>query len=884
MTRPLPLLDDAELEPLGTSVGDAEAGFGALATERGPLPLKAMDVRGRIDGLLAQVTVSQTFVNTHDVPLEATYIFPLPDRAGVTSFRMEVAGRVVDGVLQERAQARRNYGQAIAAGHRASIAEEDRPNVFTLRLGNLMPGEHADLHLTLAGPLPYSDGEVTFRFPLVVAPRYIPGLPLSGSSVGDGVALDTDAVPDASRITPPVLLPGYPNPVRLTMAVEIHDCGLNVRDIRSSLHATLQEQSENVRQVLLVPGERLNRDFIVRFRLGAPTVQTALSVHPDAQGDGSEGTFVLTVVPPEARQEPCRGRPRDVVFVLDRSGSMEGWKMVAARRALARMVDTLGDRDRFLVLAFDDRIEAAPGLPARELARATNQNRFRAVEFLAGLGARGGTVMAPPLMLAAQAIPRDEPERDRLIVLVTDGQVGNEDQILRNLEPLCRDLRMFALGIDTAVNAGFLQRLAGASKNGVCELVESEERLDGVLDGIHRRIQSPVLTDLELEPDGLEFVSDSLVPSRRPHLFANTPALILGRFRGCADGGITLRAITDDGQPWHQSVLPQVRENPAIASVWARGRLRDLEDQYVLGPNEALEQRIITTSLQFGVLCRFTAYVAIDRAEIANEGGQVQRIVQPVELPQGWEQPAMLAHPMRYLSLRNARGLGAMPPESAPTSDDVCSTGYAVPPGYLGAPAESGPDDSGIWQAMPPPQADRASASSKGMETRGIPLRSRSRPGGLSGLERIARLGGVFDPRALWRSLLKLMGRRSSEQAAAVPADLPGCRQLARALVTRLGEARQGANAERVAKLRGILLELVALYKGLRARRAGAATLEPLANLLDDYTAIVASQAPKAEEIEQLISRAEALLTAIADGAEVPPVVPPAARPGQFWK
>src|SRR5262249_35178744 len=148
---------------------------------------------------------------SHDQPLEATYIFPLPDRAAVTSFRLEVAGRVIEGELQERSQARQQYDAAIQAGHRAAIAEEERAGVFTMRVGNLPPGERAIVRLGLVGPLPYSDGETTFRFPLVVAPRYIPGLPLPGPSAGGGTATDTDRVPDASRISPPVLLPGFPN-------------------------------------------------------------------------------------------------------------------------------------------------------------------------------------------------------------------------------------------------------------------------------------------------------------------------------------------------------------------------------------------------------------------------------------------------------------------------------------------------------------------------------------------------------------------------------------------------------------------------------------------------------------------------------------------------
>src|SRR4029077_6298498 len=142
------------------SPSEPDAGFGAVDTCRGRLPLTAMDVTGRIDGLLSQVTVRQTFVNAAAEPLEATYVFPLPDRAAVTDFRMEVAGRVVEGVLQERGQARREYSQALHQGHRASIAEEERPGVFTLRVGNLIPGDVATIELTMAGVLPYSGGEV----------------------------------------------------------------------------------------------------------------------------------------------------------------------------------------------------------------------------------------------------------------------------------------------------------------------------------------------------------------------------------------------------------------------------------------------------------------------------------------------------------------------------------------------------------------------------------------------------------------------------------------------------------------------------------------------------------------------------------------------------
>ncbi len=304
MTRLLPLLEEAARSP-GDGVEDA--GFGSLATARGHLPLRAMDVRGRIDGLLVQVTLCQTFVNATDEPLEATYIFPLPDRAAVTGFRMEAAGRVIEGVLEERSRARREYAQAALDGHYAAIAEEERPGVFTLRVGNLMPAEEATVRLTMAGVLPYHDGEVTFRFPLVVPPRFIPGRPLPGPPVGDGVATDTDAVSDASRIAPPVLLPGFPNPVRLSLAVELHEWAVALEGVRVSLQAAWTEESDGVHRVTLRPGERLDRDFILRFRLGGESVRSSLSLHPDT-ADGPGGTFVLTLIPPAVVAGLRRGR------------------------------------------------------------------------------------------------------------------------------------------------------------------------------------------------------------------------------------------------------------------------------------------------------------------------------------------------------------------------------------------------------------------------------------------------------------------------------------------------------------------------------------------------------------------------------------------------
>jgi hypothetical protein len=233
--------------------------------------------------------------------------------------------------------------------------------------------------------------------------------------------------------------------------------------------------------------------------------------------------------------------------------------------------------------------------------------------------------------------------RERVLVLITDGQVGNEDQILHNLGPRLRGIRVFCLGIDQAVNAAFLRRLADLG-SGTCELVESEDRLDEVMEQIHRRIGQPVLTGLRLEPAGLRFDAASLVPDRLPDVFAGAPVQILGRYSGSPEGGVALQATEANGQPWQAVVSAVVSDNPALAPLWARGQVRKLEDRHVIERREDLEKRIIETSLRFGVLSRFTAFVAVDRRAVVNQGGECQQIVQPVEMPAGWEQelsPAM---------------------------------------------------------------------------------------------------------------------------------------------------------------------------------------------------------------------------------------------------
>lgn len=645
----LPLIED---DRMAASADADRPGCGQLLTRTGErLPLKRLTVESKIVGLAATSGVRQEFANTGDTTIECTYIFPLPARAGVTDFVATLGGRRVVGILKERGQARVEYEEAVAAGQRAAIVEEDRSDVFTVRVGNLGPGEEAVIDLVLTGPLEVQEGEATFRFPLVVAPRYTTGTPVEGDQTGTGLALDTAAVPDASRVTPPRLLPEDVRP-ELSVRVSIDGAGLALSDLRTSLHSTVVSEEEGgVRIVRLEAGDRADRDFLLRFKLDRSTLTTSAVLVPDPPADSTtddmpvgttdgtvrEGTWSLTLIAPV---EPTSA-PRDVVVVLDRSGSMGGWKMVAARRAAGRLVDMLDAGDRFCVIAFDDRIETPGNIPSA-LVEASDRNRFAASSWLGSLESRGGTEMAQPLVAAATMLGGSAKDRRSAMVLVTDGQITGEDHLLNTLRPSLGRTTIHCVGIDRAVNAGFLDRLARLG-NGRSELVESEDRLDEVMVALARAIGRPALTDIHVSAEGIELIPETETPAGSVDAFAGVPRVVSGRYRRLEDSSKAMLVVTAGEKKFRAGYEPMVCDADAVRTIWARGLLRDLEDSYAGGSarRPGLKERIVAHSLRFGVLSRFTAFVAVDPEK--TDSGPLEEVTQPVELPSGWVLPAPLS-------------------------------------------------------------------------------------------------------------------------------------------------------------------------------------------------------------------------------------------------
>lgn len=612
--RPLDEFDSLEPE---------QASFGTLNTLLGHLPLKAMRIHGRLSGLSFRLVLSQTFHNLSVHNLEAVYIFPLPSRAAVTRFLMRTRDREVVGRLKERGRARQDYARAIRAGHQAALLEEDRPEVFNMKVGNIPAGESVEVELELAGPLTMADGMATFRFPLVVAPRYIPGRELGGENVGEGVCPDTDATPDASRISPPVLLPGYPNPVRLSIELQLEP-GFEMNEFYSSL-PQLKLHDGTLR---LDPStNQLNRDLVLRLPVLGHDVQGCIQQVQD-QG-GKAFTWSLTLLPPAEQAAPV---PRNLVVLIDRSGSMSGWKMAGARRSAGRIIDSFRDHDRFAVLTFDNLVE---DLSDGRLVTASDAARYRAMQRLDQVEARGGTELAPALVQGLQRL-QQAPDGVKYLILITDGQVGNQDQILREIHARGQGVRIFCVGIDEAVNAGFLEAIAQHS-GGTCELVHGQDQLEQSMQALRRRLVGPVLRQVEVEAPRQS--APELAPTA-VDLFPGLPARLYGRTLGALPKRVWVRGRHADGQPWRRQFPVQTVQQAPFRQLWAREVVLELEHGFVTG-REALDyksENITRFSLAHNVLCRFTAFVAVDESSQV-QGNRLLQVVQPVELPAGWEQP-----------------------------------------------------------------------------------------------------------------------------------------------------------------------------------------------------------------------------------------------------
>ncbi len=388
-------------------------------------PLKHTDVSIQVSGPLARAQVTQQFENPYPDKIEAVYTFPLPQSAAVDAMTLRVGDRVVKGTIKKREEARAMYEAAKRRGNVAGLLDQERPNIFTQSVANIFPGEKITVTIGYVETLSYGDGVYSVMFPMVVGPRYIPGQPIAQVyPLGEGWAYDTDQVPDASHITPPVLKPGTRSGHDLSMSVKI-DAGVPIQQVQSTTHdiivnhSTASQADVHLKHEATIP----NKEFILTYAVAGEDIHDAVLTHRN----GEDGFFTLLLQPPD-RVKTDEVTPKELVFVLDTSGSMSGFPIEKAKETMRLAIDGLNPRDTFNVITFagDTHILFPEPVPA------TQANVRKAQAFLASRSGGGGTDMRKAIRAALE--PSDSQEHVRIVCFMTDGYIGNDMHSGRSAE------------------------------------------------------------------------------------------------------------------------------------------------------------------------------------------------------------------------------------------------------------------------------------------------------------------------------------------------------------------------------------------------------------------------------------------------------------------
>lgn len=594
-------------------------------------PTASTDVKIAISAMVARVTLTQAFTNPGKQWLEGVYVFPLPEDAAVDHMRMQVGERIIEGEIKEREEAKRTYEEAKAEGRKASLVKQERPNLFTNSVANIGPGETVTVTIEYQQSLRLDQGQVRLRFPMAVTPRYIPGMPLSADkavqpSGGSGWAFDTDQVPDAARITPPVAKPGDApvNPLKLVVQL---DAGFPIGQLESNTHAVDIKRQGEAQATVTLATLPADRDFQMVWAPKAGNVPRAAMFTETKEG--AEYVLLMLTPPTQAAEQRL---PRDVVFIIDTSGSMSGASIVQAKQALELAVDRLDGADRFNVIRFSDTTSAL----WPDLKPADPKNRTQARDWIDDLNADGGTEMAPALELALGGSA--ESGRVRQVLFLTDGAVGNESALFDIIQARLGASRLFTVGIGSAPNAYFMTKAAQFGR-GTFTYIGNTSEVQEKMTALFRKLETPVLTSIELHwPDG---VQAEVYPKRIPDLYAGEPVVVAAKLSR-KDGAVELRGV-QAGQGFRVSLpLAGGRSGDGIGVLWARHKIGDLMDSLHEGANEnEVRAGVTTVALEHHLVSKYTSLVAIDRTPTRPTNEALVSRPVATNLPSGMEYGAV---------------------------------------------------------------------------------------------------------------------------------------------------------------------------------------------------------------------------------------------------
>jgi Ca-activated chloride channel homolog len=614
-------------------------GLAAVSPTGAPLafPLKHTAVQAQIAGNLARVEVVQTFENPFTTTLEAVYTFPLPDEAAVDEMEIRMGDRTIKGSIKERQVAQQIYEQAKQAGQTAGLLEQERDNIFTQSLANILPGEQIDVTIRYTESLKFEAGNYEFVFPMVVGPRYIPGLPIADEIIGGGTAnapltrnQDTDLVPDASRLNAPIVPSGMRSPHDINVTVEIV-AGLPITAIASPSHQIRLDQTGDIMRVTLDGDTIPNQDLILRYQVASAQTQATVLAQADQRG----GHFAIYLIP-AIQYRAAELVPKDVVFLIDTSGSQTGDPLAKCQELMRRFIPGLNPQDTFSIIDFSNTTRQLSPVPLANTAK----NQARALRYIDQLAANGGTDMRQGIQ-AVLNFPIVEPGRLRSIVLLTDGYIGNENQILAEVQPGLRPgNRLYSFGVGSSVNRFLLNRIAEIGR-GRARIIRPDEPTDAVAEQFFRQINNPVLTNIQVRWEG-RGESPAIYPALPPDLFAEQPLVLFGRKADRTPGKLHITGMAAGGERYQQTFELHFEEqslesggNPAIAQLWGRARIKDLTNQMVSGDTKAGVTAVTETALTYQLLSPYTAFVAVSddiRADATTSSVSIQV---PVEMPAG---------------------------------------------------------------------------------------------------------------------------------------------------------------------------------------------------------------------------------------------------------
>jgi Ca-activated chloride channel family protein len=601
----------------------------------GQCPLKHTDVKAKISGYVSHVTVKQTFHNPYDHKIEAVYTFPLSETAAVDDMVMKVGSRIVRGTIKKKEEAKEIYDRAKEAGHVASLLDQERPNIFTQSVANIEPGKEVEITIQYIDLLPYDDGKYTFNFPTVVGPRFIPGTS-TGSKSGTGRVNDTDRVGDASKITPPVTPKGTRAGHDISIYVDI-DAGVSLSNLKSELHeVSVNNPNASHASVSLMNKSTIpNKDFVLSWDVAGDKLKSGYLTYREPKLHDGSGYFTLMLLPPK-RVTPDTVAPKEMVFLIDCSGSQSGPPLEKAKETLSYIIDHMNAKDTFQIIAFSD----TQKLLFNEPQQSSEAMRAKAKKFINGLDANGGTWMAEAITKLL-TIPADD-HRLRIVTFMTDGYVGNDMEILGLINKSRDKSRWFSFGTGNGVNRFLIDGIAKEG-GGEAEYVLLNSKGDEVGKKFYQRIASPVLTDVKVSFDGVEV--KEVFPKNVNDVWAQKPLYIKGRYTKAGAGTITLSGY-QAGKPYKQTMQVNFPEdastNKGVASIWARAKVDRLMSEDWMGaqsgnPKKEIKDEIIRTALDHHIMTNYTSFVAVEEKTVT-KNGKLQTVAVPIEMVDGVSQ------------------------------------------------------------------------------------------------------------------------------------------------------------------------------------------------------------------------------------------------------